>query len=220
VSRRIRVLLVDDQVLFVESLRCVLTERTEDIEVVGVAYDGAEAVDLALRLEPDIVLLDVRMPKVDGPQAARHLHELRPEMKLIMLTTFSDDEYVKEALRWGAIGYLLKSIPPDELIKSIRAVSDSIAQISPEVMVRLVRDAGVPERHVGGAGIDEALTKREREILSLLVRAYDNRSIADKLCISEGTAKNHIHNIYEKFGVSNRYQLIRRLKEDCVDMDF
>jgi DNA-binding NarL/FixJ family response regulator len=219
-ARRIRVLLVDDQLLFVESLRCVLSERTDDIEVVGVANDGEEAVDMAGRDRPDIILLDVRMPKQDGVVTARRIHELYPAIKVIMLTTFQDDKYVKEALRWGAIGYLLKSIPPDELIKSIRAVSRSITQISPEIMVKLVRDAGVPERHMGGAeSLEEILTKRELEILSLLIRAYDNRSIADKLCISEGTAKNHIHNIYDKFAVSNRYQLIRHLKENYIDLD-
>ena len=211
----IRVLLVDDQVLFVESLKFVLSQRTRDIEVVGVAYDGEQAVALAGEIRPDIIILDVRMPQQDGVVTMRQIRERHPGIKVLMLTTFSDDEYVKEALSQGAVGYILKSIPPDELIKSIRAVNASVAQVSPEIMAKLVRDAGVPERHIGkSATLVDDLTNREKEVLGLLLRAYDNRSIAEKLFISEGTAKNHIHNIYEKFGVSNRYQLMRFLQEN------
>jgi len=217
---KIRVLLVDDQVLFIESLKFVLTQRSQDIEVIGVAYEGVQAVALAQETKPDMVVLDVRMPKQDGVVTAKQIHAFDPNIKILMLTTFADDEYVREAVLGGAAGYILKSIPPDELIKSIIAVNNSITQISPEVMAALVKTVGVGEQHIGAAQSPlESLTNREREILGLLLRAFDNKSIADKLCLSEGTVKNHIHNIYQKFDVVNRYQLMRSIQDNAPARD-
>ncbi len=207
-NEHLRVLLVDDQVLFVESLKCVLEEHAKDIEVVGVAHDGKEAIELAIRLQPEVVLMDVRMPRMDGVQATREIHGLYPRMKIVMLTTFEDDDYFQVALRFGAIGYLLKNIPPDELIRSLRAIRSSVAQVAPAMMksfLRLEEDGGRP------MAILESLTTREKEILELLVDARENRDIARMLGISEQTVKNHVHNLYEKLGVSNRVQLIKAM---------
>jgi len=209
-EERQRVLLVDDQILFVESLKCVLEEHAPDIEVVGVAHDGEEAVALCRTARPHIVLMDVRMPKMDGVQATRAIHAAHPDVKIVMLTTFADDDYYKVALKCGAVGYLLKNIPPDELIRSIRAVKNSITQISPEIVDKLIeRGAGGAEDVEGPDAFCESLTGREREILELVLTARDNREIASHLGVSEQTVKNHVHNLYEKLGVSNRLQLIK-----------
>ncbi len=205
----LRVLLVDDQVLFVESLKCVLEEKARDIEVVGVAHDGKEAIELAITLQPEVVLMDVRMPRMDGVQATREIHQLYPKMKIVMLTTFEDDDYFQVALKFGAIGYLLKNIPPEELIQSIRAIRTSVAQVSPEMMKRLVRRESAEAAPEGPLAVLESLTPREKEILELLLEALENRDIAQKLGISEQTVKNHVHNLYEKLDVSNRIQLIK-----------
>jgi DNA-binding NarL/FixJ family response regulator len=207
---RQRLLLVDDQVLFVESLKCVLEEHASDIEVVGVAHDGEEAVALCMKLRPDIILMDVRMPMMDGVQATRAIHEMYPRIKIVMLTTFADDDYYKVAMKFGAVGYLLKNIPPDELIRSIRAIKSSITQVSPEIMEKLIGGGeSLPES--GDAAVIETLTVREKEILQLIIDAYENRQIAEHLGVSLQTVKNHIHNLYEKLGVGSRLQLIKVL---------
>lgn len=207
-----RILLADDQVLFVESLKCVLEERAQDMEVVGIARDGNEAVFLAMKLQPDIILMDVRMPKLDGVQATRKIHELYPRISIVMLTTFDDDDYVEIALKFGATGYLLKNIPPEELILAVRSVRSGLTQISPEVVKRLLvrRQQGEAEP-LGAPDVIETLTHREREILELVVNAFENRQIAQHLGITEQTVKNYVHSLYEKLGVSNRIQLIKVL---------
>lgn len=207
-----RILLADDQVLFVESLKCVLEERAQDMEVVGIARDGNEAVFLAMKLQPDVILMDVRMPKLDGVQATRKIHELYPRISIVMLTTFDDDDYVEIALKFGATGYLLKNIPPEELILAVRSVRSGLTQISPEVVKRLLvrRQQGEAEP-LGAPAVIETLTHREREILELVINAFENRQIAQHLGITEQTVKNYVHSLYEKLGVSNRIQLIKVL---------
>lgn len=206
---RQKLLLVDDQVLFVESLRCVLEDHARDIEVVGVAQDGEEAVACCMKLRPDIILMDVRMPRMDGVQATRRIHEMYPRIKIVMLTTFSDDDYYKVAMRFGAVGYLLKNIPPNELIRSLRAVRQSASLISPEIVKKLIAEDGEEPVAEEGAAFCESLTVREKEILNLILDAYENSQIAAHLGVSPQTVKNHIHNLYEKLGVSNRIQLIK-----------
>ena len=135
---RIRVVLVDDQVLFVESLQTVLELRSDDIEVVGTAHNGEEGLEVIRAARPDIVLMDVRMPGMDGVEATRRLHQEHPEIKVVMLTTFDDDVYVREAMQYSAVGYILKNIPATNLINSIRAVRDGTIQLSPSVMHKIV----------------------------------------------------------------------------------
>ena len=214
---KIRVVLVDDQVLFVESLKTVLEFRAGDIEVVGVAHDGEGAIREAKRLLPDVVLMDVRMPGMDGVEAARRLHQELPDIKVVMLTTFDDDSYVREAMRYSAVGYILKNIPPEDLIDSIRAVRSGTIQLSPDVMDRILRKAPRGGKPSGGgsAAPDEEpaplvaadhFSRREREILYLLSQGLDNGAIAERLFIAEQTVKNQISKIYGKLGTHDRFR--------------
>jgi DNA-binding NarL/FixJ family response regulator len=213
----ITIVIVDDQVLFAESLKNILEMRTRDLRVVGVAYDGKEAIEVVANKHPDIVLMDVRMPKMDGVEAARTIIALNPGEKIVMLTTFDDDTYVHEALRHGAVGYLLKTTRPAELIAAIRAIKQGTVQISQEVAMRLVRE--VPQAGKGdysgpvrvGANATSALSHREREILKCVLGGLSNKEIAGKLFLAVQTVKNHLSVIYSKLEVKNRSQLLAML---------
>ncbi len=225
----IRVLLVDDQVLFVETLQTVLTMKAEDIDVVGIAFNGEEAVSAALEFEPDIILMDVRMPVLDGVLAAAEIHRKQPDIKIMMLTTFDDDAYVHDALEGGAVGYLLKNMPSEDLIHSIRAVNNGTLQISPDVASQLVggrssrTDLQYSESSEGTEEIQysiEHLSRREREILYLMSRGYDNTQIAGKLFLAAQTVKNHITHIYGKLKIHDRMSAMKaarnsQLSEFC-----
>lgn len=229
-----KVLLVDDQVLFVESLRTVLETRAEDIEVVGVAADGLSAVALTAVTQPDVILMDVRMPGMSGVEATRFIKERDPAIKIIMLTTFDDDQYVIDALRLGAAGYLLKDIPPLELIAAVRLVYNGGVLIAPRVATKLVNRLTGPVYHQ--PAVEEAppkpasapasastgapaclwvheLSDREKAILRLMAKGLDNRGIAGQLFIAEQTVKNHISVIYSKLGVRDRVQATRMVIE-------
>jgi DNA-binding NarL/FixJ family response regulator len=214
---KIRVLLVDDQKLFIENLRTVLDLTTEDIEVVGIAYDGEQAVRMVEELNPGIVLMDVRMPVMDGVEATRIIHGKNPGITIMMLTTFDNDDYVRDALKNGAHGYLLKSIPPAELFDSIRAMGAGRVLVSSEVASRMVRweagaDAPTVERPAGRQQLQTILASfspREREVIEHIAMAYSNREIAEKMFISEQTVKNYISRIYARLGVSRRSQLVK-----------
>jgi DNA-binding NarL/FixJ family response regulator len=218
-GNRITLLLVDDQQLFAENLRIVIESRTKDMRVVGVASDGHEAVAMADSLLPAIILMDVRMPRMDGVKATEIIHERHPEIRIVMLTTFDDDEYVFHALRHGAVGYLLKNIPPAELFASIRAVKEGSVLVVPSVAEKLLRvqenppPSKLPQRLEELRLRVESLTPREQEILRLISQAYDNREIAQKLCIAEQTAKNYISVIYSKLDVTKRMQLMQVYQE-------
>ncbi len=212
---RLRILLADDQELFVESLRTVIERSAEDMEVVGVARNGAEAVEAVEASGADLVLMDVQMPVMDGVEAARLILERDPAARIVMLTTFEDDEYVKEALEHGAAGYLLKDIPPAELIASIRAVASGAFLMAPSVAKNLLKRAYLkaegplappPEWYV-------ELSRREREILERLVEGCSNKEIASVLFIAEQTVRNHISAIYDKMGADDRSQAIRMARE-------
>jgi len=226
----IRLLLVDDQNLFAESLKNILEMRTKDLRVVGMAYDGEQAVGLVDQLAPDIVLMDVRMPRRDGVEAARIIRERHPEVKVMMLTTFDDDEYVVEAISHGAVGYLLKTTRPAELITAIRAIKGGMVQISPEVARKLVGSAGHAGRPPSGESGTPAranqeaqdwvrfLSHREKEILKKLLEGFNNRQIAERLFITEQTVKNHLYTIYSKLNVSNRSQAIKKVVEAGLNL--
>jgi DNA-binding NarL/FixJ family response regulator len=213
---RTLVLIVDDQKLFAESLRYVLQYRAEDLEIIGIARDGREAIEMIKARKPHIVLMDVRMPQMDGVQATRIIHELYPDIKILMLSTFQDDDYVRQAMRHGAVGYLLKNIAPDEVARAVRAVMAGIMQISPAAARALMRKDVTPAADAEDdlQAIVDGLTKREREVLALIAAASDNHEIAHALGVSEQTARNYVHNLYTKLGISNRTQfqkLLRRL---------
>jgi DNA-binding NarL/FixJ family response regulator len=216
---KIRVLLADDQVLFVESLRTVLEIRAEDFEVVGVAGTGREAIQLVMEKHPDIILMDVRMPEMDGVEATKIIHETYPDIHVLMLTTFDDDEYVVEALNHGAAGYMLKDMPPADLIVSLRAVCKGSIIISPQVANKLLRiresetktEDGMEgrSRPLPDGPFLRYLSKREIEILRLIGTGADNARIARKLSIAEQTVKNHVSVIYSKLHVHNRMQAMK-----------
>ena len=217
----IRVLIADDQVLFAKSLRVVLHAHGRSlIKVVGVAYDGREAVEAVERENPDVVLMDVRMPGMDGVAAAREIAARHPSTKVVMLTTFSDDEYVYQALANGAVGYLLKTIDPEELVAAIKAVHAGTFLVSPSVGRRLVdRVRGSPA--AGRPDADGAaetnfilsqfpiLGRREAEVLGMIARNRSNQEIAASLFIAEQTVRNYVSRIYDKLGVSDRAHAIR-----------
>lgn len=212
---KIRVLLVDDQRLFIESLKTVFETYVEDIIVVGLASDGKAAVELVARERPEVVLMDVRMPGMDGVESTKIIKEKYPETRVLILTTFDDDEYVFEALRHGAEGYLLKDMPTVELISAVRAVQKGGVPISPKVASKLVNYIMRPDDEKGIRPETQShfwvntLNDREKEILGLIAKGFDNKVIAKRLFIGEQTVKNYVSIIYSKMGVHDRVQAAR-----------
>jgi len=206
----IRVLLADDEQLVRAGLRLIL-ESEPDIEVVGEASNGAEAVDLATRLDPDVVLMDIQMPEMDGLEATRRIVALGRDVtsRVLVLTTFEVDEYVYEALRAGASGFLLKRTPAAELIAGVRVVAAGEALLAPSVTRRLIDQfAHRPAARSPATGAVSELTEREREVLTLLARGLSNAEIADQLVVSEGTVKTHVKHIFGKLGLRDRAQAV------------
>ena len=210
----IRVLLVDDQRLMREGLR-ILLELEPDLEVVGEAGDGQAALDAYAALRPDVVLMDVRMPGMDGVEATRRLRERWPEARVIILTTFDDDEYVFEGLRAGALGYLLKDVSGQELAEAVRTVAASGALIEPSVARKVLAEFArlAPPARPIEAGLPTPLSEREREVLRLLALGLTNREIAARLYLAEGTVKNYVTSILQKLGVRDRTQAALRARE-------
>jgi NarL family two-component system response regulator LiaR len=201
-AEAIRVLVVDDHAVVREGLRSFL-ELQDGLEVVGEAGDGAEAVEAAERLRPDVVLMDLVMPNVDGVEAMQRLRERVPTARVIVLTSFLDDDRLLPAIRAGAAGYLLKNAEPQELARAIRAADEGEALLDPAVAARLVDAfAGGGERD---ARYDE-LTPREREVLELIGRGFSNKRIALELGAAEKTVKNHVSHVLAKLGVADRTQ--------------
>jgi Response regulator containing a CheY-like receiver domain and an HTH DNA-binding domain len=202
--------MADDQRLFIESLKSVIEARSPDIEVVGVANDGKKAVELVARLDPDIALLDVRMPVMDGVEATAAIRERYPRTQVVILTTYDDEVYVHDALSRGAVGYLLKETQPSNLIMCLKAVQEGSVMISPAIAKKLVRQLDLrPREPEGGlAPWLETLSKREKEVLLLLAQGLNNQGIAERLCIEEQTVRNHVSMIYSKIGVHDRIELM------------
>jgi DNA-binding NarL/FixJ family response regulator len=204
---KIRILVADDQLLFARMLKTVLETRTDSFEVVGLAADGREAVDLVASLGPDILLLDLRMPELDGIGTIEALNSRGLAVKIIMLTTFDDDEAIHRAIGAGVAGYILKDCAPEELFSAIRAVHLGASTFSPGVVRRL---AGRRDDQAGAAaGIREKLNRREMEILALVAEGLENKEIADRLFIAEQTVKNNVSSIYEKLEVRDRAKLVK-----------
>jgi DNA-binding NarL/FixJ family response regulator len=206
----IRVLLVDDQTLVRSGFRALL-ERGQEIEVIGEAADGAEAVELARTEQPDVVLMDIRMPGVDGLEATRRItsDERLAKVRVIMLTTFELDEYVFEALHAGASGFLLKDVEPEELRSAVRVVADGEALLAPSVTKRLIREfVAQPGRRRPPPERLEELTEREREVMALVATGLSNQEIAERLVISPATAKTHVSRTMMKLHAHDRAQLV------------
>ena len=203
----IRVLVVDDQALVRSGFRLILEAR-EDIEVVGEAENGAEAIELALRLDPDVILMDVRMPGMDGVEATRRLTQAGSRARVVILTTFDLDEYVHDAIRAGASGFLLKDVQPAQLVEAVRVVADGEALLAPTVTRRLLDRFArtLPDEKPPPAL--ETLTARELEILRLVAGGLSNAEIADQLVVTEATVKTHVSSVLRKLQLRDRVQAV------------
>lgn len=210
----IKILLVDDQPLFREGLRTLLSVQS-DFEVVGEAGDGEEAIRLARRLSASVVLMDLQMPVLDGVAATRRLREELPNTRVIVLTTFDDDEMVFDGLRAGAVGYLLKDAPSEKLAEAIRVAARGESFLQPSVAAKVIAEFARLTRRTAGTScpVTEPLSEREVEILRLIGQGASNREIADALFLAEGTVKNHVSNILGKLEVRDRTQAALKAKD-------
>jgi DNA-binding NarL/FixJ family response regulator len=200
----IRILLVDDQGIIREGLGSLLRSKP-DIEVIGEAENGQIAVDMAIALQPDVVLMDVRMPVMDGVAAIRVLRQKAPDVKVLVLTTFDDDEYITQAMGCGAKGYLLKDTPSEELAQAIRAVYKGYTQMGPGLFEKvMLAPANIIEPEPSPEF--DQLTPREKEVLQLIAQGLNNREIAQELYISERTVKNHVNSILSRLNLRDRTQ--------------
>ncbi|MBD2298669.1 response regulator transcription factor [Nostoc sp. FACHB-87] len=203
----IKVLLVDDQNLIRQGLKELL-KLEADLEIVGEAENGKIAVELAAKLQPDVVLMDIRMPIMDGVAATKEIHQHYENIKILVLTTFDNDEYVAAALQYGAMGYLLKDTPSEELAVAIRAVHKGYTQLGPGIVQKLLNQFphGIPTQSEPVPPSLTELTPREKEVLKLIATGASNREIAQELYISEGTVKNHVTNILNRLSLRDRTQ--------------
>lgn len=204
-KKPIRMLLVDDQVLFREGVATLLGSRP-DVEVIGEANDGIEALEKAKQLKPDLVLMDIKMPRCNGLEATRLIRREVPETKVVILTVSDYDEDLFEAIKAGAIGYLLKNLNAGELFERIRGVFEGEAALSAVLAARVLEEFARQGQKEGMKDEEGGLTEREREVLQLVMEGLSNRDIGQKLCITESTVKRHLHNILEKLHLDNRVQ--------------
>lgn len=215
-SKPIRVLIVDDHVLVRKGMAALL-ETEESIEVVGEASDGQEAVDKVGRLQPDVVLMDLVMPHMDGIEATRRIMESQPGVRILVLTSFAGDDKVFPALKAGALGYLLKDAEPEELVRAIREVHHGRSTLNPSIARKVLEQLSRPS---GRPPTSESLTKREVEILGLIAKGMSNREMAEKLVISVATVRAHVSSILGKLQLARRTQAaLYALREGLASLD-
>jgi DNA-binding NarL/FixJ family response regulator len=216
----VRVLIADDQALVRAGFKMIL-DAEDDLDVVGEAADGTEAVEKARRLKPDVVLMDIRMPQLDGIEATRRVvaFDSDPPVHVLMLTTFDLNEYVYEALRAGASGFLLKDVPPEQLAAGIRVVAQGDALLAPSITRRLIQEfaSASPAAATPPKGLDE-LTARELEVFKLIARGLSNAEIAAELIVSETTVKTHVARVLMKLGLRDRVQAVVLAYESGVSV--
>jgi DNA-binding NarL/FixJ family response regulator len=203
----VRVLIADDQQLVRAGFRMILGTQP-DIEVIGEATDGAQAIAITAELKPDVVLMDIQMPGIDGIEATRRILSREPATRVLMLTTFDLDEYVYDALRAGASGFLLKDVPPHQLAAAVRTVGDGDALLSPSITRRLIQEFAVSRAPRESPRELGELSPRELEVFRLLARGMSNREIADHLIVGETTIKTHVTRILTKLGVRDRVHAV------------
>jgi DNA-binding NarL/FixJ family response regulator len=210
----IRLLIVDDQTLMRDGLKTVLSLE-KDFEVIGTACNGMEAIHMVEKYIPDVVLLDIRMPEMDGVTCIKNIKRIYPDMKVIMLTTFNDEEYIIEALANGASGYFLKDIEMEKLVQSIRDCAEGKTIIPHDVALKLAEGLSriSTNKKKEFDQVDLDFTERELELSSMMVQGFTNKQISMMIHISEGTVRNYISNIYSKIGLSDRTQAVLYLKE-------
>lgn len=217
---RIRVLIADDHPVFRYGLRALLQTEASTIEVVGEAATGEEAVALAAQVSPEVILMDVNMPGLNGIEATRRILSAMPHVGILMLTMFDDDESVFAAIRLGARGYLLKGAEGEETLRAIKAVSQGEAIFSPTIAQRLIGYFATPRKHPQTAApLFPELTEREREVLTLLAQGYTNPAIAERLVLSPKTVRNHVSTIFSKLQVAGRAEAIIRARDAGLTKD-
>ena len=202
-NNRIRVMLVDDHAVVRSGLSAFLL-AFDDLELIGEAADGQEALSLCNRIQPDVILMDLVMPRMDGATAIKAIRELYPYIQILALTSFKENDLVQSALKAGAIGYLLKNVSSDELARAIRAAAKGRPTLAPEAAEALIHNA----RSSGAPAPGHDLTDREREVLALMVEGLNNTEISDKLIVSKSTVKFHVSNILSKLHVSSRTEAV------------
>lgn len=212
-SEKIKILIADDQKLIREGLK-VLLEMEEDFEVVGEATNGVEAYELYIKLKPDIVLMDIQMPIMNGVEAIKKIKEANPSAKIIILTTFDDDQYVFDGLKSGALGYILKDTSIEKVSETIRIVNKGGALIEPSITKKILSEISKIEKpKIKKEELIEELNLREIEILKFISKGYTNQEIADKLNLSVGTVKNYVTTILQKIGARDRTEAALIAKE-------
>jgi DNA-binding NarL/FixJ family response regulator len=211
VTEPVRILIVDDHLLFRDGVRS-LVKSVPDLELIGEGSNGQEAIARAASLQPDVILMDIKMPDMDGIQAARKIVQTSPHIRILILTMLEDDNSVFAAMRAGAHGYLLKGASHEEMLRAIRAVAGGQAIFSPSIATRMI-DFFNAMHPVDPQGIFPELTDREREVLGLVAQAYNNTRIAEHLVISPKTVRNHVSNILSKLQVADRAEAIIKARE-------
>ena len=199
-----KILLCDDQAVIRDGLEMLLTLE-KDFQVIGTAQDGAEAVELAAQKQPDLILMDLKMPGTNGIEATRQIRARFPEMKILVLTTYDDDEWVFDAIRAGASGYLLKDTPRQKIIEAIRGTMEGKSFVDPAIAGKLMNQVASNQKQPTSLLV-EKLTERELDVLRLIAKGFNNSDIAGQLHLSEGTVRNHVSAILEKLSVSDRTQ--------------
>jgi DNA-binding NarL/FixJ family response regulator len=199
-----KILLCDDQAVIRDGLEMLLTLE-KDFQVVGTAQDGAEAVELAAQKQPDLILMDLKMPGTNGIEATRQIHAKFPNMKILVLTTYDDDEWVFDAILAGASGYLLKDTPRQKIVEAIRGTMDGKSFLDPAIAGKLMNQVASNQKQPTSLLV-EKLTERELDVLRLIAKGFNNNDVAGQLHLSEGTVRNHVSAILEKLGVSDRTQ--------------
>ncbi len=216
--KKIRLIIADDQGLIAQSIKFVVESMAQDMEVLALAENGRIAIELVEKERPDVVLMDIRMPDIDGIEATRIIHKKYPKIKIIMLTTFDDEELIRNSVLAGSVGYLLKDISTEELITAIRAVFSGAILMSPETAAKLYHHS-ISENKPDSQNYPEwysFLTEREIELLKLLKLGNSNKEISEKVYLAEQTVKNYLSVIYSKIGTDSR----RDTKKILKDMEF